>query len=76
MYFLVAFLLGMIVLRKYSFLSRGGGRCLIVEYPNKKHLSDLANKTISSLKSEERMGINSVIVYFHLAFFQVSYKNI
>ena len=26
-------------------------------------MSDLANKTISSLKSEERMGVNSVIVY-------------
>jgi len=36
---------------------------LVQIYLNKKHLNDLANKTISSLKSEERMGKNSVIVY-------------
>jgi len=36
---------------------------LIQLYLNKKHLNALANKTISSLKSEEQMGTNSVIVY-------------
>ncbi len=36
---------------------------LVQFYLNKKHLSALANKTIASLKSEEQMGINSVIVY-------------
>ena len=36
---------------------------LIQLYLNKAHLNKLANKTISSLKSEEQMGINSVIVY-------------
>ncbi|MFQ5825489.1 MAG: transposase [bacterium] len=36
---------------------------LIQLYLNKKHLNDLANKTISSLKTEEQMGVNSVIVY-------------
>lgn len=36
---------------------------LIELYLNKKHLNELANKTISSLKSEEQLGINSVIVY-------------
>lgn len=36
---------------------------LVQLYLNKKHLSDLANKTITSLKNEEQMGINSVIVY-------------
>ncbi len=36
---------------------------LIQLYLNKKHLNALANKTISSLKSEEQMGVNSVVVY-------------
>jgi hypothetical protein len=36
---------------------------LIQLYLNKAHLNKLANKTIASLKSEEKMGINSVIVY-------------
>jgi len=36
---------------------------LIQLYLNKKHLNALANKTISSLKTEEQMGKNSVIVY-------------
>lgn len=36
---------------------------LIQLYLNKKHLNALANKTISSLKREEQLGINSVIVY-------------
>ncbi len=36
---------------------------LIQLYLNKKHLNALANKTISSLKTEEQMGTNSVIVY-------------
>lgn len=36
---------------------------LIQLYLNKKHLNSLANKTISTLKNEEQMGINSVIVY-------------
>ena len=36
---------------------------LIQLYLNKAHLNKLANKTIASLKSEEQMGINSVIVY-------------
>ena len=36
---------------------------LVQLYLNKKHLNDLANKTISSLKSEEQIGTNSVIVY-------------
>lgn len=36
---------------------------LIQLYLNKKHLNELANKTISSLKTEEKMGTNSVIVY-------------
>lgn len=36
---------------------------LIQLYLNKKHLNSLANKTISTLKKEELMGINSVIVY-------------
>lgn len=36
---------------------------LVQLYLNKKHLNALANKIISSLKREEQMGINSVIVY-------------
>lgn len=36
---------------------------LIQLYLTKKHLIDLTQKTIESLKNEERMGINSVIVY-------------
>lgn len=36
---------------------------LVQLYLSKKHLNDLANKTIASLKSEERMGVNSIIVY-------------
>ncbi|MFZ3136320.1 MAG: hypothetical protein WA126_02885, partial [Thermodesulfovibrionales bacterium] len=32
-------------------------------YLNKNHLTAIANKTIQSLRSEEQMGINSVIVY-------------
>lgn len=36
---------------------------LIQLYLNKAHLNKLANKTITSLKNEEQMGINSVIVY-------------
>jgi hypothetical protein len=36
---------------------------LVQLYLNKKHLNDLANRTISTLKDEERMGLNSVIVY-------------
>ncbi len=36
---------------------------LIQLYLNKAHLNSLANKTITSLKNEEQMGINSVIVY-------------
>jgi len=36
---------------------------LIQLYLNKKHLNALANKTITSLRSEEQMGINNVIVY-------------
>lgn len=36
---------------------------LVQLYLNKEHLNALANKTISSLKSEEQMGTNSVIVY-------------
>jgi len=36
---------------------------LIQLYLNKKHLNALANKTISTLRNEEQMGINSVIVY-------------
>ena len=36
---------------------------LIQLYLNKKHLNALANKTITSLRSEDQMGINSVIVY-------------
>lgn len=36
---------------------------LVQLYLNKKHLNELANKTISSLKREEQMGENSVIVY-------------
>lgn len=36
---------------------------LIQLYLNKKHLNTLANKTISSLKRQEQMGVNSVIVY-------------
>lgn len=36
---------------------------LIQLYLNKKHLNALANKTIASLKSEEQIGKNSVIVY-------------
>ncbi len=36
---------------------------LVQLYLNKKHLNDLANKTITSLKSEEKIGVNSVIVY-------------
>ncbi len=30
---------------------------------NKNHLNAIANKTIQSLKGEEQMGINNVIVY-------------
>ncbi len=46
-----------------------GGNLLKVEgsciqlYLNKNHLNAIANKTIQSLKNEEQMGINSVIVY-------------
>ncbi len=36
---------------------------LVQLYLNKKHLNALANKTITSLKSEEKIGVNSVIVY-------------
>lgn len=36
---------------------------LIQLYLTKTHLQELANKTITSLRNEERMGINSVIVY-------------
>ena len=36
---------------------------LVQLYLNKKHLNALANKTISSLKREEQMGINNVIIY-------------
>jgi len=36
---------------------------LIQLYLNKNHLNVLANKTITSLRSEEQMGINNVIVY-------------
>lgn len=36
---------------------------LIQLYLNKNHLNAIANKTIQSLKSEEQMGINNVIVY-------------
>jgi len=36
---------------------------LIQLYLNKNHLNAIANKTIKSLKNEEQMGINSVIVY-------------
>jgi hypothetical protein len=36
---------------------------LIQLYLNKNHLNAIANKTIQSLKNEEQMGINSVIVY-------------
>jgi len=32
-------------------------------YLNKKHLNELANKTITSLRSEELLGVNNVIVY-------------
>jgi len=36
---------------------------LIQLYMNKKHLNALANKTISTLRNEELMGLNNVIVY-------------
>lgn len=36
---------------------------LIQLYLNKKHLTAMANKTITSLKSEEKLGVNSVIIY-------------
>ena len=36
---------------------------LIQLYLNKNHLNAIANKTIQSLKGEEQMGINNVIVY-------------
>lgn len=36
---------------------------LVQLYLNKAHLNAIANKTIQSLRSEEQMGINSVIVY-------------
>lgn len=36
---------------------------LVQLYLNKKHLNALANKTITSLKSEEKVGVNSVIIY-------------
>lgn len=36
---------------------------LIQLYLNKDHLNAIANKTIQSLKNEEQMGTNSVIVY-------------
>ena len=36
---------------------------LVQLYLNKNHLTAIANKTIQSLRSEEQMGINSVIVY-------------
>ncbi|MBI4691685.1 MAG: hypothetical protein HY754_15705 [Nitrospirae bacterium] len=36
---------------------------LVQLYLNKNHLTAIANKTIQSLRSEEQIGINSVIVY-------------
>jgi hypothetical protein len=36
---------------------------LVQLYLNKTHLNAIANKTIQSLRSEEQMGINNVIVY-------------
>jgi hypothetical protein len=36
---------------------------LVQLYLNKKQLSELANKTISTLQKEEQMGINNVVVY-------------
>ena len=36
---------------------------LIQLYLNKNHLNEIANKTIDSLKKEEQLGINNVIVY-------------
>lgn len=36
---------------------------LIQLYLNKRHLNAVANKTIHSLRGEEQMGINNVIVY-------------
>lgn len=36
---------------------------LIQIYLSKKHLEGLLNKTIQSLREEERLGINSVIIY-------------
>jgi len=36
---------------------------LIQLYLNKNHLNAIANKTIQSLKGEEQMGMNNVIVY-------------
>ena len=36
---------------------------LIQLYLKRKHLSDLANKTITTLRSEERLGKDAVIVY-------------
>ncbi len=32
-------------------------------YLNKNHLNELANKTIKSLRNEELLGVNNVIVY-------------
>lgn len=36
---------------------------LIQLYLKKKHFSDIANKTINTLKDEERLGTNSVVIY-------------
>ncbi len=36
---------------------------LVQLYLNKNHLTAIANKTIQSLRREEQIGINSVIVY-------------
>ncbi|MFH1726893.1 MAG: transposase, partial [Pseudomonadota bacterium] len=36
---------------------------LVQLYLNKKHLNELANKTISSLRQEELLGTNNVVVY-------------
>ncbi len=36
---------------------------LVQLYLSKQHLSELADKTIASLRQEERLGKNSVVVY-------------
>lgn len=41
---------------------------LIQLYLMKKHLTDLANKTIDSLKEEDRLGKNCVVVYYEKNF--------